>query len=301
MPVLVSLFVSCSNDSDPVFAEGYEVINGAQIYYKVMGEGEPLLFVHGGPGLDHSYFLPQCEELSDDFRLVFYDQRLCGRSQAQVDTHTIAISAFVEDIEQLRRRLDLGRVHLLGHSWGGLLSIYYALRYPGSLRSLILSNSIPADSRLWREEEKALARRFTPADSLQRMAILQSDGFQEKRPEAFERLLKLSFAKQFYRPALADSLSLDLPADFLERSQRFQYMASELASYDLHPQLSSLEVPTLIIYGAHEPAASLSGPALEEVLPEAELVVLPECGHFPFVERPEAYFEAISQFISDIE
>ena len=299
--LLFGLALGACNSQRPAkreLREGSLRVHGSDIYYRVLGTGEPLLIVHGGPLLDHSYLLPSFEALADEYQLIFYDQRACGRSSAAVDTAQMSMSTFVADIEALREALDLGPIHLLGHSWGGLLAMQYAAEYPGQLRSLILSNSMPATSEAWQKEEAALARRITKADSALRETLLGSREMEKNPAKAIEKLLRLSFKPQFFQPRLLDSLPLYVPDDYLARSRAFSQLGPDLAGYNLEPALSRLRLPVLLLYGSHEPAAELSGPRLAKLISQAELTVIKHAGHFPFIEQPKAYFGRIRAFLA---
>lgn len=299
------VLVACSNQEKapgaPIaVSEGYLTINGSEVYYKTMGSGAPIVIIHGGPVMDHSYFLPHMETLAQDYQLIFYDQRACGRSSLEVDQSKMSLAGFVEDIELLRQELDLGDIHLLGHSWGGLPAMKYAIRYPEHLQSLMLSNSLPASTGHWQKEQELTARRLTKQDSLDRLAIANSEEMRTNPAAAVEKILRLSFESQFHNPALLDELSLYVPEDYMARSQIFQRLGPDLASFNLYDDLQKLEKPVLILYGDQEPAADISGKSLEETIPDARLVILNKCGHFPFVEQPEAYFGAIRAFLKKI-
>ncbi|NVK84490.1 MAG: hypothetical protein HWE21_09215, partial [Cytophagia bacterium] len=95
--LLLLAFVACK-ETPPEVKEGFMTINESEVYYKTMGEGEPLLVIHGGPVLDHSYFLPHLESLAKDYELIFYDQRASGRSSVEIDSATMNLAGFVEDI-----------------------------------------------------------------------------------------------------------------------------------------------------------------------------------------------------------
>jgi len=97
--------------------EGFINVNDIQLYYKVMGKGEPVVVLHGGPDLDHNHMLPLAE-LADNYKVVFYDQRMTGNSTGIPDAGSITVNNFVQDLEQIRKQLKLGKMHLLGHSWG---------------------------------------------------------------------------------------------------------------------------------------------------------------------------------------
>jgi len=301
VPLLAAIcwaVVGCSEQPPELASEeGLRPINGTELYVKRIGSGEPIVVVHGGPLLDHSYLLPHLEPLARSYELIFCDQRLSGRSAPQVDSASVRIATFVDDIEQLRQSLGLDRIHLMGHSWGGLLAMHYAIEYPQNLRSLVLLNSMSASSAIWQEEERVLAQRITAADSVERQTIRETDAYARRDPEAIARLLRLSFRLQFRDTARVNDLHVYVPLDYSERSRQFGFMMVDLMDFDLHEDLAAVTVPALILYGSHEPAATLSGPLLERQLPNSELVILDEAGHFPFIEQPEAFIDAVSGFL----
>lgn len=298
----VAVLSACHDEPapPPIYQEeGFKEIEGARLYYKVMGEGPPIVVIHGGPSLDHRYLLPGLDRLARRHRLIFFDQRLSGRSAARVDTSTISFEGFVADIEGIRRAFGLERIHLLGHSWGGLLAQLYAIKHPERLHSLILLNAMPPAYALWQEEEALLAQRRTTRDSQRRADILRSDAFRRGKPQAYERLMRLSFRQQLFRPELADSLQIILPDDFRQRSLRFQPMARDLAGFDLREELRQVSCPALIVYGDQEAAVDVAAPAFRRALPQARIVIFRDCGHFPFLEQPTALEELVGTFIAN--
>ncbi len=298
----VGLAASCGGEKAPPSVyeeEGYAQIEGARLFYKIMGEGTPIVVIHGGPVLDHRYLLPGLGRLARQRRLIFYDQRLSGRSDARVDAGTVSFEGFVADIEGIRRHFGLERMHLLGHSWGGLLAQLYATKYPERLHSLVLLNPMAPAYELWQQEEALLAQRFTPRDSQLRAAIMQSDAFRHGRPQAYEQLMRLSFRHQLARPELADSLQLVLPDDIRQRSLRFQPMSRDLTGFDLRGDLGNVHCPVLVVYGDQEPATRIAAPVFRRVLPQAKVVVIRDCGHFPYLEQPAALEEVVDRFIAD--
>src|SRR4030081_899494 len=134
--------------------EGFVDSHGALIYYKAVGHGAPLMIVHGGPGASHEYLLPYVLPLMRTSRLIFIDERGSGRSSKLEDTKQYTIGNMVEDIETVRQALGLGKVSLLGHSYGGALAQAYALRYQKNLSHLILGSTFSST----RELNEALAK-----------------------------------------------------------------------------------------------------------------------------------------------
>lgn len=301
--VLIALaFSACTNTDPPAEApirEGLHPINGTELYVKRMGAGEPMIVIHGGPVLEHGYLLPHLAPLAESYELIFFDQRLSGRSAAVVDASSVRLATFVDDVEALRLALGLDRIHLMGHSWGGLLAIHYALRYGEYLRSLLLLDSMSASSELWQEEEKRLAQRVTEEDRRESQALRETEAFADQRPEAIEQLLLLSFKAQFHDPARIADLHLYVPPDYANRSRQFGNMMVDVASFDLHDRLARISVPTLVLYGSAEPGAQLGGIALHERLPNSTFVIIEDAGHFPFIEQPEAFLLAVRDFLKE--
>lgn len=293
----VILAAAAAGFAEPPTSEGLRSVNGTELWVKRLGAGEPIVVVHGGPLLEHGYLLPYLEPLADDYELVFFDQRLSGRSAPEVEESTVKLATFAEDIEALRVELGLGPIHLLAHSWGGLLAMRYALDHGEHLRSLILLDSMAASAKLWREEENLLAEKVTEEDRARRQAILASEDFAAGRPAAIEKLLRLSYAAQFHDPSKADGLPLYVPEDYVARSRRFAALRPDLESFDFHVRLAGLEVPALVLYGASEPGAALGGAALHAALPNSEWVLIPDAGHFPFVEQRDAFLAAVRKFL----
>jgi proline iminopeptidase len=273
-------------------------VNGTELFVTRLGEGEPIVVVHGGPMLEHGYLLPHLEPLAETHELILYDQRLSGRSAPEVDSASVRLQTYVDDIEGLRTTLGLGRITLMGHSWGGLLAMKYAIRYGDNLESLILLNPMSPSSALWQQEEQALAELVTDADRAEMQTIRQTEAFAQRRPEAIAELLRTSFKAQFYDRSLINELRVYVPDDYASRSAQFGYMMADLADFDLLDALTGVDVTTLIIYGAAEPAAEIGGPVLDERLPNSELVVIENSGHFPFIEQPDTLFATVLDFLN---
>src|SRR5215469_18861870 len=128
--------------------EGFVDANGVLIYYMIVGRGSPLMIVHGGPGASHDYFLPYLLPLARHNRLVFIDERGSGKSQILEDTKAYTVENMVEDAEAVRQGLALGKISLLGHSYGGVLAEAYALKYQGNLTHLILASTFPSTKEM---------------------------------------------------------------------------------------------------------------------------------------------------------
>src|ERR1700761_2681746 len=118
--------------------EGFVDSHGMMIYYYMVGRGEPLLVLHGGPGGSHEDLLPFLLPLARHNKLVFIDERGSGRSARLQDPSGYTVKNMTEDVEAVRQALRLGKMSILGHSFGGLLAQTYALKYQQYLSHLIL-------------------------------------------------------------------------------------------------------------------------------------------------------------------
>lgn len=264
------------------------------------GLSESGIVLHGGPLLDHGYLKRAFGPLHERLTLVYFDQRLSGRSAGVVDSTSVRIDTLVHDIERVRASLDLGMVHVIGHSWGGLLALKYALGYPAQVRSLVLISPMPPSADLWRQEQELSAKLLAPRDTAGMGAIRSSDALAEGDPDAVERLLLLSFRQAFADPNRAQELNFHVEPDYLERRLQFAYLSGDLAAYDLTEGLSQLHVPTLIIFGAEEAGAEIGQKGFSE-LPCAWFELIPGSGHFSFIEKPQVFARTLSHFLEDIE
>ena len=119
------------------------------------------------------------------------------------------MSNFVEDIEAIRKHFGLRQVHLMGHSWGGLIAMNYAIAHGDRLQSLILLNAMPASWEVWQEENKRLATMADPADAEAINLVLSSEAYARKEESAYTELYKISFRNQFHDRTLVDLFNID--------------------------------------------------------------------------------------------
>lgn len=298
--VFALVLPGCGAEAPP-FSEGPLQVNGTELYVARAGAGEPVLVVHGGPLMDHGYLRPWLLPLEADRELVYFDQRLSGRSAGTVDSASVRLDTLVTDIEGIRTTLGLERVHVLGHSWGGLLALRYAVMYPDRVASLVLVSPMAPSAELWAEEESELAARVTDAHQAEAARLRAVPGVAEGDTAAIAALLRHAFRLQLHDPSLADSLRLHVPSDYLARSARFAYLGPDLSAYDFRGDLEEIRAPTLILFGEDEPGAGLGGAVLENAIPGATLVRIPEAGHFAFMERPDAFQREVRRFWDALE
>ena len=273
------------------------------LFCRDVGDGPPIVVVHGGPDFDHCYFLPELDRLADAFRLVYYDQRGRGRSAAGVRPEDVTLSSEIDDLDRVRSRFGLESVAVLGHSWGGVLAMEYAIRHPDRVSHLLLLDTGPASADDWRSFREGLARR-RPADVDAMRAIASTDAYARGDLEAEAAYYRIHFRITVRRPDHLELLVARLRSNFTEQGvvlaraieHRLYEDTSESADWDLFPALRRLGVPTLVLHGEDDFVPVEFAARIAEAVPGARLSVLPGCGHFTFLEAPEAVFDEISRF-----
>jgi len=281
-------------------SEGMVEINGAAHYYQVMGEGEPLVILHGGPGLSHHYFLPHFKALTDEYQLIFYDQRASGNSSRAVPPETISTESFVDDLEGIRKSFKLEKMSLLGHSWGGLLALRYALEYPERTERLILVDSAPPNAELDAVNFQAREERRSEDDVRKIREIMASEAFRKLEAPAVRNYFQISEKVKFHDPAMIKKMEIDLDRDKIEKLVWVgQLMNPHLADYDIVDQLSSITCPVLVIHGDYDTIPLESSRLIYRQIKGSRLLVLEDCGHFPFIEAPVLFFREVRDFLEE--
>lgn len=293
--------------------EGFVDSHGALIYYESVGRGVPLVIVHGGPGASHDYFLPYLLPLMRDNRLVFIDERGSGKSSKLEDVKQYTIANMVEDIETVRQTLGLGKINLLGHSFGGALVQAYAFKYQKNLSHLILGSTFAST----RELNEALAKMKNEMDPKDRARIdaLESAGLFGKG-EAWEHgrypeeYAKLAWGKG-YLPYLYQN-HLDPTFDPLSSNTGTAWdvyremwgsdgefvVDGNLSEVEYVDKLSQIKVPTLIIVGDHDESDPRMSKEMHEKISGSQLVILPRSGHMTFVDQPELFVKTVREFVA---
>ncbi|MGE6753833.1 alpha/beta fold hydrolase [Rossellomorea sp. NPDC071047] len=265
-------------------------INGKTIYVCVKGEGEPIIFLHGGPGGSHEYFLPHMEPLAEDYQIILYDQTGCGKSGGD----SYSMEEEIHTLEGIRKELNLEKVSLFGESWGSILALSYATRYPSHIHKIILTAAIGLSSKDYVTFKKLFLQKLGP---YKKVLLVYYSLFSVFRVDASYKLNKL------LDPYYVFSV------DTLKKKKEICYNNEALKSigrdieqnYNLFPFLSQIDsLPILIAQGSHD----ILAPAYikENViqhLRRAELVEVKECGHWTILEQPGQILKLARKFISD--
>jgi proline iminopeptidase len=190
----------------------------ASLYAREIGRGRPLIVLHGGPDFDHAYFLPDLDRLADAFRLIYYDQRGRGKSAEGVQPDDVSLASDVEDVDRVRRHFQLESSAVLGHSWGTVLALEYALRHPTRVSHLILMNPAPASANDFQVLRKAYLEKLGAVMDRQR-TILASPGYQQGDPESVAVRYRIHFTPALKRPADHEKLMTTMRAGFISQGK----------------------------------------------------------------------------------
>lgn len=277
-------FSACSDDSAPPFSRDLEVQgDGVILFVKVSGNlesGRVLIALHGGPGLCSHYMAGLHQLANNEFAAATYDQR--GVCRSGEPSNGYAMEKYVADLEAVRIALQVDEVHLMGHSWGGLVAMCYAAAHPQNVDTLILMGSGPPD---W---EATVAG---SANKALRIAELQQQGIIPAEITSVSDLLPVYFSDPGFEPP--DEL---INLHYEPTVEQLTFDA--LGEFDFTEEISTLTHPVLFLWGADDPFGLPMAEATVNALEAADVqfVTIDNCGHF-WHERPDAFFSEVRDFL----
>jgi proline iminopeptidase len=294
--------------------DGFVDANDILIYYVEFGKGPPLVVLHGGPGADHTYFLPWLLPLARTHRLIFIDERGSGRSERLQDVTQYTIENMADDVEAVRVALNLGKIDLLGHSCGGVLAEAYALKYQQHLNHLILNSTFAST----REMNAVLAREKAqmPPAKLKRLNELEQAGlfgkgaaWEHGRYSAeYENLAWGDGYFKFLFGARPDSTYDPTTGNAPTNWELYRQMwgsdgefviDGNLKSVEYVDRLPTIHVPTLILVGDHDECDPSLSREMHNKIAGSKLVIFPNAGHMNFVDQPDMWQKAVNGFLNE--
>lgn len=262
---------------------GVLVMDQQVIHYEVIGQGEPVLFLHGWMG-SWRYWLPTMEAVAQHFRTYSFDFWGFGDSDKEAEAHTI--EEYVHQVVRFLDEMGIARTRLVGHSMGGMVSLKMAIDHPDRVVRLATAGAVIEGSSL------APLLKMTTNQLIGKLLI--------RRPVVmgmWTRLLqniRVGWSRWF-QEVVDDSAKSSQEA--VLRSVR------SMREMDLRPELANLRVPALIIHGAKD---DIVNPDQAEIfqkilVPSAQVVVMPNCRHFPFMDDPETFNRILIAFLREEE
>jgi len=323
---IILLHVGCTRNSEKKSSfetssnlfkveEGFVDAHGVLIYYTAFGKGEPLLILHGGPGASHDYFLPYLLPLARKNRLIFIDERGSGRSQKTENTSVYTVENMVEDVEAVRKELDLGKISLLGHSCGGVLALAYALKYQENLSHLILCSTFHSTKKM-NEVLKNIKDKMAP-ELRQRIDNMEKEGlyghgldYEKNRytsgymtaawGEGYFPYLYQNHPDPNYDPVANGNMAWDVYREMWGSNGEY-IIDGNLTSAEYGDRLSTIKVPALITAGDNDECNPSLSREMNEKIAGSKLVILPKSGHMTFVDQPELFISAVDDFLHPVK
>jgi proline iminopeptidase len=295
---------SVPRDSSKVAREHRIPVGGAELYAREIGSGTPIIVLHGGPDFDQSYLLPEMDRFADSYRLIYYDQRGRGRSAEHVRPEDVTLASEMADLDKVRQFFHLDSFVLLGHSWGSVLALEYAIQHPEHVSQLIIMNPAPASAGDYNELKREWVEKRHD-DMERKKAIASTAEYINGDPESVTAYYRVHFKTALAKPEDYEKIVARFHSSFTKEGvlkaraveARLMTETYSLPTFDLLPQLKSLHIPTLVITGDHELIPASTAEHIQESIPGARMVTLKNCGHFSYLESPVEVHAALDAFL----
>jgi proline iminopeptidase len=279
-------------------------VNGAKLWYESEGKGDPVVLISGGPGDTHAVFHPFFSRLAKTNRVIYYDPYGVGRSDRAKSPSEYHFSRDVDDLEGLRKTLGLGKITVLGHSYGGMVAQAYALKHPESVERLILIDTFYSGA-MWQANNDNANReiRNQYPEVWEKLQKLRARGVRSSAPEHQELYYGVPLGLFYFHDASKAALlpkdpsSTDVYYAICGPDADFE-IGGDIAGLDFRPELGRLKMPVLVLNGRFD---RISLPAyateFEKWIPGADFVIFEKSGHFPYIEEPETTFGVLHAFL----
>jgi proline iminopeptidase len=304
IPIVLTLFGSAASAQQSAEPEGkFAVVNGHRLWYRIAGQGSPLLLIPGGPGSSHTYYYPSMERLTNSFQVIYFDAFGRGQSERAKNPGEYSLAHDIDDIEGLRKALGLGKIAVYGHSYGGIVAQGYALRYPQSLSKLILANTCHS-AEMWQKGSNEnwnheIQNQYP--EIWEELQQLRAKGGVSCDP-AYQKIQgRVSLSLLYFYDPTKSNISVDTNLDVfcqIAGPDSGFVLGGDLASVDFREQLSGIQVPALILAGRFDrvgiPRYSVQ---FKTFMPQARFVMFEKSGHMPFLEEPELHDLTVRSFL----
>lgn len=264
------------------------------IHLETYGNGDPILIINGGPGMNSEGFRSLAKVFSKSKMAIIYDQRGTGKSKLpKVDKSTITIDAMISDIEVIRNHLKIKKWIVFGHSFGGMLASYYASKFPDKIKGLVLSSSGGINMDL-----------FSNLNLLSRLSNVERDSLNywnskiaNGNTSYYARLQRGKYLAPAY---LFDKSNIPIIAQRLTQGNtivnQLVYQNMREIDFDCEKELKTFKAPVLIIQGKEDIIPQSIGNYANNIFQNSKLIILEKCGHYGWLDRPDLYFKSINSF-----
>lgn len=275
--------------------------NSASLHYRIFGSGNPILVINGGPGMSSEGMEELAEKLAINNSVIIYDQRGTGLSEVPAldETH-INIKAMVEDIEVLREHLNIESWIVFGQSFGGMLAYFYAAKYPKRVKAMIQSNSAGMSDMEWFSN-------MNPTRNLSKTELDSLKIFETRLKGGNSSEVNLRNYAEVRTSAYLYKDDSELIKKMAVKMLSANPMVRTLVMTEIHSKGLSVEnkmkrfkKPVLLLQGQYDIFMEQLIINAHQTLKNSKMIILPDCGHWGWIEQPQLYFGEIEAFLSNI-
>lgn len=289
--VLLLFSIALNSQNETFIKDGESTIK-----VSTYGQGEPLLIINGGPGMNSEGFKFLAKELGKSNLAILYDQRGTGNSKMpEINNKTITLDLMVEDIETIRKYFGFENWTVFGHSFGGMLGSYYTSKFPNKVKGLVLSSSGGISLKLFKNLNLQSRLTQIQRDSLRywNREIASGDTSYHARLQRGKYLAPAYIYTNTHRATIAKRLTQGNST-----INQLVWQNMRQINFDCSSALKKVDLPVLIIHGKQD-VVDLSVPKLAHtVFKNSTLVILDKCVHYGWLDQPEAYFTTIDDFFT---
>ncbi len=267
-------------------------IAGADLYYEDLGGDRPLcVMLHGGLGMDHTYFRPTFDRLSEHVRLAYYDMRGNGRSTSG-PPELLTLERWADDAALLADHLGAERFAVIGHSYGGFVAQEVALRHPDRVRAMALLCTTPGGIG---STEPPDSEQGDPPSSDQLEIMGSPVTSDDEMATMMRRLLP------YYLHHLGPEVLLERFVNTIYRHDTMIRSSEVLASWSSYDRLPMVACPTLVVGGRHDNFCSAAqSERIAHQISDAKLEVFEHSGHFPWLEEPNEFWVMLEGWVAGV-
>ena len=278
-------------------------VNGVDLHYQAIGSGPALFLVPPGWGVGSAYLQRGFNSLSEHFRLIFVDTRGSGLSGRPADPSKMGSVDMADDLEALRIHLGLSEISILGHSNSGAIALSYAERFPDQVDKLVLIDSqvlglsAAADTQRM-QQERATDPRYQAALKAV-SAFFSGQTNPAQNDESLESFIGQALPLYLYQPEKTLALvKQHISGPISSYAFGSQFAADAANRTDLTQCLDRITAKVLITVGRHDYICPLAlSEHLHKGIPQSQLAIFEESGHFPWLEEPERFFAILNGFL----
>jgi proline iminopeptidase len=292
------LFVLALLLTFPLSAATFQSDDGVTLHYEIVGKGEPVVLLSGGPGFSPEYMRPIAEKLKGSFAMVLYHQRGTGKSKLEkYDGDALELERLVADLDALRRELKLEKLTLVGHSFGGILSMMYAREHPDRVRALALIDSGGPTLQAVPKFNANLEARFTPGEKAR---VKEWSDPERRKADPKRAVLEITKAKTpaYFADRSKAALLIEPMNEQTFNDAVFWGVVMQMMALDLRAGLEKVKAPVLVIHGKQDPLESAD--EVHATFPDSKLVLIDKAGHFPWLEQPQEVFPPLETFLAQV-